>query len=168
MSEFVSMLEEDPQGREFLRNAAEFYQHDFFVLHPNFDYCHKEGDVRWNEDKIRTYHILKQSERFGEMRAAYPALKALVDAAVDENKAENVAAAFDTLRTRLREMVLEDVELYLAKTSKKVDHKTFEEAVRFYFSRDISNHLTKSYDQEAKFIRHLAQQQVREVEDMFR
>ena len=167
MSEFISMLEEDPQGREFLRNAAEFYQHDFFVLHPNFDYRHKEGEERWNEDKIRTYHILKQSEHFGEMRAAYPALKALVDAAVDEKKAENVAAAFDALRNRLHEMALEDVEIYLSKTNKKVDHKTFEEAVRFYFSRDIGNHLAKSYDQDAKFIRHLAQQQVRKVEEMF-
>ena len=168
MSDYGAMLAENAQTNQFLLHAAEFYQHDFFVLHPNFDYCHKEGKDPWNEDKIRTYHILKQSEHFGGMVESFAYVKSFIAKEKKEGRLNSPAPVLEAARSKVKEMALDDVVEYLSKASKQVDRTTFGESFRFYFSRDIANHLTKSYDQETKFIRHLAQQQVREAEELFR
>ncbi len=167
MSDYAVKLMENSQTKRFLLNVADFYQHNFFVLHPNFDYCHKEGKDAWNEDKIRTFHILKQSENLGTMREAYVAVQDMIRADMKEKQIEGPTVVLEAARGKIKELVLENIREYLSGTD-KIDPKTFEESFRFYFSRDISNHLSKSYDQETKFIRHLAQGQVREVEDMLR
>jgi len=167
MSDYETKLMENSQTRRFLLNVADFYQHNFFVLHPNFDYCHKEGKNAWSEDKIRTFHILKQSENLGTMREAYVAVQDMIRADMKEKQIEGPTVVLEAVRTKVKELALENIKKYLADAG-KVDSQTFEESFRFYFSRDISNHLSKSYDQETKFIRHLAQEQVREVEDMLR
>lgn len=167
MSDYAAKLMENAQTKRFLVNVADFYQHNFFVLHPNFDYCHKEGKEVWNEDKIRTFHILKQSENLGTMREAYVAVQEMIKADMKEKLIEGPTVVMEAARGKIKELALENIREYLAKAD-KVDPKTFEESFRFYFSRDISNHLSKSYDQETKFIRHLAQEQVREVEGMLK
>ena len=164
MSDYAAMAMEDSKLKRFLRNAADFYQHNFFVLHPNFDYCHKEGKEKWSEDKIRTFHILQESEHLGSMREVHGHLKTWIK---EETEAQP-SIVIEAIRNKVKELAREDASDYLAKASKQVDRKTFEQAFDFYFSRDIGNHLQKSYDQELKFIRHLAQQQVREAEDMFK
>ena len=167
MSDYATKLMENSQTRRFLLNVADFYQHNFFVLHPNFDYCHKAGKESWNEDKIRTFHILKQAENLGTMREAYVAVQDMIRADMKEKEIEGPTVVLEAARSKIKELALENIRKYLADTN-KIDPKTFEESFRFYFSRDIGNHLTKSYDQETKFIRHLAQEQVREVEEMLR
>ena len=168
MSDYAEILMGDPKTKQFLESAADFYQHNFFVLHPNFDYCHKEGKEKWNEDKIRTYHILKQSETLGVMQGTFLSVKDLIQSELKEKRISTAEPILEAARGRIRELALEDIRQYLATAEKKVDPKTFEESFRFYFSRDIGNHLAKTYDQETKFIRHLAQQQVREAEALFR